>query len=134
MWYLVAGMIGIAIIVFGVLTNAITLTIAFLLFVAVYWLLHRREARMLEVAITQYGIRVENEFIPFGEIKEFWFVHNPPFVADLKLRMKRKLSTVRTIYIFGQDPYELRELLAPHAKEVEHEESLSDLIVRALRI
>ena len=133
-WYLVAGVVGIGIIAFGILAHAITLTIAFLLFVAVYWLLHHRETRILEIAITQHGIRIEDEFLPFGEIEEFWLIYNPPFVADLKLRVKRKWQPIRTIYIFGQNPDELRDLLAPRVKEVTREESLSDLIVRALRI
>ncbi len=135
MWYLVAGAIGIGIIAFGILTHAITLTVAFLLFVAVYWLLHHRESKILEIAITQHGIRIEeNEFIPFGEISEFWIIHKPPFVSDLKLKVQRKWHSVRTIHIFGQDPMELRNLLAPHVKEVTREEELGDLIARALRL
>jgi hypothetical protein len=135
LWYLVAAVIGIGIITFGVLTHAITLTIAFLLFIAVYWLLHHHESKILEVAITQHGIRIEEkEFIPFGEISEFWIIHNPPFVSDLKLKVQRKWNPIRTIHIFGQDPTELRNLLTPHVKEVTREEELSDLIARSLRL
>lgn len=134
LWYIVAAVIGVGIIALGVLSQTITLTIAFLLFVAVYWLLHCREAKILEVAITQYGIRIEDEFIPFGEIQEFWVIYNPPFVADLKLRVNRKWQPIRTIHIFGQDPTELQNLLSSRVKEVEREEDLSDLIVRALRL
>lgn len=135
LWYIIAAAIGIGIIAFGVLTKAITLTIAFLLFVAVYWLLHHREPKMLEVAITQNGIRVEGEdFIPFSEISEFWIIYNPPFVADLKLRVNKKWNPVHTIHIFGQDPSEIRNLLKAHVQESEREEALPDLIVRALRL
>ncbi len=136
LWYLVAGIIGVGIITFGVLSHSITLTIAFLLFVAVYWLMHRHEARILEVAITQHGVRIEqnDEFIPFGEIEEFWIIHNLPFVSDLKLKTKRQWSSVRTIHIFGQNPEEIRALLKPHLKEVERAETLNDLIIRALRL
>lgn len=134
-WYLTAGFVGLGIIALGVLTHAITLTLAFLIFVGVYWLLHAREPKILEVAITQHGIHVENEaFLPFGEITEFWIVHNPPFVAELKLKVHHKWNSVHTIYIFGQDPDELRRLLTPHIKETPRAEALSDLIVRALRI
>lgn len=135
-WYLVAGFIGLAIITLGVLSHAITLTLAFLIFLGVYWLLHAHEPKILEIAITQHGIRIEeeNEFIPFGEISEFWIIYNPPFVADLKLKINRKWNSVRTIHIFGQEPEELRRLLTPHVKEVEREEELGDLIIRALRL
>jgi hypothetical protein len=135
-WYLVAAIIGISIITLGVLTHSTTLTIAFLLFIAVYWLLHHRPARIFEIAITQHGIRVEEsgEFIPFGEITEFWIIHNPPFVSELRLKVQRKWNPIRTIHIFGQNPAEIRSLLVSHVKEVERGEELGDLIVRALRI
>jgi len=135
-WYLIATIIGIGIITFGVLSQSITFTIAFLLFVAVYWLLHHHEARILEVSITQHGIYIEqdDEFISFGKISEFWIIHNPPFVSDLKLKINQNWNSIRTIHIFGQDPTEIRNLLAPHVKEVEREEELSDLIMRALRL
>jgi len=134
-WYLVAGFVGLGIIALGVLSHAITLTLAFLVFVGVYWLLHAREAKILEIAITQYGIQIEGEgFTPFGEISEFWMIYKPPFVADLKLKVNRKWNSTRTIHIFGQEPEELRRLLTPHVKEVERDEEIIDLIVRALRI
>lgn len=134
LWYLTAGLIGVGILIIGILTHTITLTLAFLLFVAVYWLLHTREARMLDVAITRHGVRVDEKFIPFSDIEEFWIVHDPPFVADLKLRTKRKFNPILTIHIFGQDPLALRQLLTPHVEEVEREEAFTDLLVRALRL
>ncbi|MFH1375342.1 MAG: hypothetical protein ABIH35_01590 [Patescibacteria group bacterium] len=133
-WYLTAGLIGVIVLTIGILTHTITLTLAFLLFVAVYWLLHTREARMLDVAITRHGIRIEDEFTPFSDIKEFWIIHDPPFVADLKLQTKRKFNPIITIHIFGQDPLALRQLLDPHVEEVEREEAFTDLLVRALRL
>jgi len=134
LWYFVATIVGIGIITLGLVTNSITLTLAFVLFVAAYWLLHEHEPRLLEISITQNGIRIEDDFVPFGDIEEFWIIHNPPFVADLKLKVRRKWQSTLTIHIFGQEPEELRKLLAPHLKEVEKEEELADLIVRALRL
>ena len=75
-----------------------------------------------------------NEFIPFGEIVEFWIIHNPPFISDLKLKVVRKWNPLRTIHIFGQNPAEIRNLLAPYVREVERSEELGDLIARALRL
>jgi len=115
-------------------TKSITLTLAFVLFVAVYWLLHEREPRLLEISITQNGVRIENDFVSFNEIEEFWLTYNPPFVANLKLKVRRKWQSVLTIHIFGQNPEALRKFLSPHVKEVEREEELTDLIVRALRL
>lgn len=134
-WYLVAGIIAIAILSFGILTNTITLTIAFLVFVAVYWIMHHKEARAIETAITKYGIRYGKDFFSFGEIKNFWIIYKPPFVADLKIHVKRKWGAIITIHIFGQDPVALRALISPHVEEIkDREESTADLLIRALRL
>lgn len=134
-WYLVAGTIALGILTFGILTHALTLTFAFLLFVAVYWLLHHREARMIKVTFTRCGIHYNHEFFAFDEIKEFWIVHKPPFVADLKLHVQRKLHPILTIHIFGQDPFTLRALLSTHVTEIkDREEHFVDLLARALRL
>lgn len=123
------------ILTFGVLTRTITLTIAFLVFVAVYWLMHHKEARPIEAAITKYGIRYGDDFFSFGEIKEFWIIHKPPFVADLRLHVSRKWHPFVTIHIFGQDPVVLRALISPHVKEIRgRDESTVDILARALRL
>lgn len=134
MWYLVVGAISIAIIVLGILAHTTTLVIAFFLFGAIYWLLHNREARLIETSITRYGVKYGDEFFSFDEISEFWIIHKPPFVADLKLHLKHKLHPVLTIHIFGQDPFALRELLSPHVKDAKREETMMDLFARALRL
>ena len=134
-WYLVAGLIAIIIITIGILTRTILLTIAFLLFVATYWLLHHKEANLIETAITRHGVRYGNRFFAFSEIKEFWIIYKPPFVADLKLCFKHKWHPILTIHIFGQDPITLRALLSPHIKEAKNrEETVVDLLIRALRL
>ena len=133
-WYLIAGLISIGILSFSILARNITLTLAFLFFVAVYWLIHHRQARMIEIKITKNGLDYDEEFFSFGEIKEFWVIYNLPFVADLKIHLKRKLHPIVTIHIFGQDPFVLRQLLSPHVKEIERDEAFVDLLVRALRL
>jgi Ca2+/Na+ antiporter len=133
-WYFVATVISLLILALGILTRSFTLLMAFLLFVAVYWLVHYKEAQPMEVAITRYGIRIGKNFFAFTEIENFWLVWKPPFVADLRLTLKPRFSPIITIHVFGQDPVALRELLTPHIKEISRQESLVDLVARALRI
>jgi len=134
MWYLGAGIVSLGIILLGILTHTITLTIAFVLFLAVYWLLHHEEAKLIETSISENGIRYGNEFYPFDEIENYWFIYKPPFVADLKLKMHRKFNSVITIHIFGQTPENLRAIIGERIKEVKKDEEFTDLLVRSLKL
>lgn len=134
-WYAVAGGISLLIIAVGILNQAITFVIAYLLAMAVYFLLHHREARLLEVAITTYGIRIDGEFFPYNEIRNFWVIWDPPYVADLKITVHRRLHPIRTIHIFGQDPEHLRQLLSSHITEAtDRGESHTSTLIRMLRL
>lgn len=134
-WYAVAGGISLLILAIGILNQAITFVIAYLLAVAVYFLLHHREARMLEIAITAYGIRIDGEFFPYNEIRNFWVIWEPPYIADLKLEVHRRLHPIRTIHIFGQDPESIRKLLSGHITETtDRGESRVGMLIRMLRL
>jgi len=134
-WYAVAGVISLAVIAFGVLTGAMTLVIAYLIFLALYFLLHHSEPRMIEVAITKHGIRIDGEFTTFGEMRSFWIHWQPPYQAELKLHFKRNLRPIVTIHIFGQDPHALRALLSPYIDETkDRDDTLSNTLSRALRL
>jgi len=134
-WYLVFGVISLAFVAFGILAHAITLTLAYLLFVGIYFLTHHHESGLIEVRICERGIVVKDEFTAFSEISEFGIIWDPPYVCDLKLQVKRRLRPVLTVHIFGQDPERLRELLEPKIKfNPETTESPVDLLIRLLRL
>lgn len=133
-WYVLMVATLLLAVSLGVLTHAIMLTLALLLFVGVYWLIHNQPARLIDSAITANGIRYGDKFFAFGEIKEYWIVYRPPMVAELKLHLNQKLSPIVTIYIFGQDPLVIRKLIGSHIKEVRRNETFVDLLIRALRI
>jgi len=134
-WYVMTSIISFAVIAFGLLTGAMTLVIAYLIFLAVYFLLHHSEPRMIEVAITQHGIRIDGVFISFDEVRSYWIHWQPPYQAELKLHLKRNLQPIATIHIFGQDPHALRTLLSPHVEEMkDRDDTLSNILSRALRL
>lgn len=134
-WYAVAGVISLAIVAFGILTDGITFVLAYLLFVAVYFLRHHQTARLIEVAILAHGVRIDGEFFAWQQVASFWVVWDMPYVADLKFQIRRRWQPVVTVHIFGQDPMHLRSLLTPHIHfDATRGESHLDLIARALRL
>jgi hypothetical protein len=134
-WYFVAGVISLVLIAVGILTQSIAFVGAFLLFIAVYFLVHHHDPRLIEIAITQKGIRAGAEFYPFEQIENFWLIDQQPYVADLKLRLKKSFNAVVTLHYFGQDPAQLRELLVPHAAELlDQKENFFDTLTRLARL
>lgn len=134
-WYLVAGVISLGIIIVSLLAGALLFALAYLTFVAVYFLIHRLESGMVEVTFKQHGVQIGNDFFPYAEIKAFWLIWKPPFVAELKLRIARHYLPTITIHAFGQDPLALRALLAPHVPEdTSRQETFIDLLTRALKL
>lgn len=134
LWYLGAGVFILVIFAVGILANVLTLVLAISLFVAVYWILHQRQARPVEVLITEQGIKLGSDFFPYAQLKHFWVHWDPPYVTDLKLEVRRKFQPILTVHALGQDVVTLRKLLKPHLPEVHREESLIDLLTRILRI
>ncbi len=134
-WYAGAGVFTVLLVAIGIVTHALSLVVAFLLAIAVYFLIHQHPPRMIDVRITPDGIYHGEEFFAFGEIKHFWFIHEPPYVADLKIRLKRAWQPIRTIHIYGQDLAQLRAVFEPYVTELpDQKESFPDLLIRAMRL
>lgn len=134
-WYLVAGVFSLGVVAFGILSHSLTLVIAYLLIIAVYFLVHQQKAGLIEVAITHHGIRYGTEFFTYTSIKQFWIVHEPPYVASLKLHINRRLYPIITIHIFHENPQHLRGLLKQYLRELpDQSESFTDFIVSLLRL
>ncbi len=134
-WYVGAGVFTLALVALGIVLHSLSLVVAFLLAVAVYFLIHQHQPQLITVQITPDGIYHGRDFYAFGEMQNYWLVLQPPYVADFKLRLKRIWHPIRTIHIYGQDPAQLQAVLAPYLTELpDQTESFPDLLIRAMRL
>ncbi len=135
-WFMGAGIVFGLLILIGILTQNITMILAFVGIAVVFILIEKREPRMLKVQITDMGIDYRGEFYPFHHINAFWVVYHPPYVHSLylKIRSGKKLQTLK-IELNQENPVEIRQLLINEIPEIEGAgEPMLDLFSRLLRI
>jgi len=136
LWFIVAGLVLTALVVYALMTDSLTMAIVFVLLAVVFMLVEKKEPKMLKVTITDMGIKYKGKFYPYHHINAFWLVYHPPYVRALYLRLTlgRRYKHLR-IELNGQKPQKVRALLLKEVPEIEGAEELtSDLLARGLKL
>lgn len=134
-WFLLAGLLIVALIVYALYTDSATMAIVFIVLAGVYYLTHNQEPQIIDIRITELGIFADKKFYPYNQISSFWIVYHPPFVHTLNLKMGNKGGSRVVIQLNDQNPVDVRKALAKEVPEVEGEgESMPEIITRLLRL
>jgi len=134
-WFLMAGLLIVALIAYALYTNSATMAIVFIVLAGVYYLTHNQQPKIIDIKITDLGIFVDQAFHPYNQINSFWIVYHPPFVHTLNFRLGTKGRPRITIQLNQQNPVEVRKALAKEIPEVEGEgESMTEMVTRMLRL
>lgn len=121
--------------VFGILYDSWTFSLAILVFAFVYYIIHLEHPKNVEVKISNIGIKAGNRQYPYGRIKGFWIVYEPPYLQTLNIRVEGDILYDITIQLNGQDPAEVREYLLSKIPEFEGKgESPLDALLRFFKI
>ncbi len=134
-WFIAAGIIILILVVYGILADNWTLSIALVLAAAVYVMVHGQTPGDVKVVVSKTGIKVGEREYPYQNIKYFWIIYKPPKVKTLNLQTNSKFLPDITIQLGDQDPAELRTFLLMHIREREgKEETLVDSFLRILKL
>lgn len=134
-WKLTALVSILAFAALGYLYLSWTFSLAIVTFAIVYYLLDRKDPKILEVVVSDIGIKVGSRKYPYSKIQGFWIIYNPPYVSTLNLRIKGNALHDVEIQLVNQNPAEIRELLLDKIPEYEgKEESFIDILLSLLRI
>ena len=82
-WYITITVIGVALILYALLTANFLFAIIILLFGVISFLAGLREPERVDVHITNNGAVLGQSFYPYKEIKDFSIVYEPPEVKVL---------------------------------------------------
>ena len=133
-WYLMAATFVIGMVVYAILTNSVTMAIAFLLMAGVYKLVNAEETKIIPTAISELGIKYGNEIYPFHQIKAFWIIYNDQ-LSQLHLLMPKRFPRELCIELGLQDPNIIRQYLVRQIPEYEgREEKGVDLLSRLFKL
>src|SRR3989338_2243726 len=90
LWFVIAGIVALVLIIYGLMTDGWTFSVAIAVFAGTYYLFHRTPPPIVDIKISKMGVKIGHHIFPYSHIKGFWIVYTPPFVAKLYLKMTSK--------------------------------------------
>jgi hypothetical protein len=135
-WYWIMSVIGLAFVVYAVLTQDYLFAIIVVLFAIVIFLQDKNEPQEIPFAIVQTGIIVGNNYYRFSELKDFWIIYNPPEVKILYFGLKNVIKHRISVPLFDIDPRPIHEFISRFVTEnlEEEDEPFSDKMGRLLKL
>ena len=133
-WYIVAGIVTVAMIVYSLITEAYTTAVVVSILAGVVYLYAHEEPTVHRIVVNRLGIGVGEKFYPFSSITSFWLIIAPG-VQQLNIETTGRFGQTVTIQLGDMDPVLVRRTLANEIPEAPgKEESFLDRLARALKL
>ena len=84
----------------------------------------------VKISITPKGVKVNNAFYEFDNLRSFWIFYDPPEIKELSIRSKKTIMPYVKIPIGNKNPAEIRKHLIKYLPEKKHKESVIDNLAR----
>lgn len=134
-WFITVSLIGAALVVGSIIMRNYLMIILIALFAIVIYILHKKEPLMLNIVVTNKGVKIGEKFYLYKDLDNFWIIYDPP-IKTLNFKTSRNFFPEISIQIEDEDPVEIREILLSYLDEDEEkdEESTADKLTRILKI
>lgn len=134
-WYLCAGLVTLAAIIWGLLSGNWSMVLAVIAFTLVYnYIDIKHPPKHIKIEISEFGIKVGHMFWDYAKIKAFWIIYEHG-LSTLNLRVTNHFFSDIAIQLGEQDPVEVRHYLVTQVPEWEGKtERLGDMILRRFRL
>lgn len=135
LWFVIAGIVLTGFIVYGLLTDGWTFSIALVVFAGTYYLFHRETPKIVDVKISKAGVKIGRHSFPYSHMKGFWIFYDPPHVKKLYLRINSHFHPDISVSLEDVDIATVRQTLKQQTQELpEKREPFSDTLVRVLKL
>ena len=135
-WYLVAIVVVLMLVVYGIVEGLYLMSVVSFLFAGVYLLMENNSTPQLQVDVTERGIQVGGSFYDYTQFSRFAMVSRDNTPAFIRLYPVRKLSPIIDIPLSTEiSPVDLRAYLASVMEE-EHNNTISnaDALIHAMKL
>jgi len=135
-WYLIAVVVVLMLVVYGIVQQLYLMSVVAFLFAGVYLLMENNSTPVLQVDVMERGIQVGKTFYDYSQFQKFAMVSRADVPAFIRLYPVRKLSPLIDIPLSDEvSPTELRSYLASVLPE-ESNNSLSnaDALIHAMKL
>ena len=135
-WFIAAGVIGAALLVYSVVTANYLFAIIVLMMGVIMLIDGLRHPDRIDVHITDSGIVVGEEYYDFNMIKDFSIIYEPPEVKVLYVDFNNLFQPLLVVPLEDVDPNAVRDSLLPYAFEnlSREEEALTDMVKRLYKL
>lgn len=135
-WYLIALIVGLSLIAYGVVNQIYMMSVVVFLFIGVYLLYENNSDPITGVEITDRGILVGGTFYDYSRIRSFAILYEAQIPRLLRCSLsKGMIATIDIPLTEMVDPVELRAFLSQYLGEDEHAEfTRSDRLIQAMKL
>ena len=136
LWFVMAGVIGVALLVYSIVTTNYLFGIVVLMMGVILLMDGLRHPDRVEVHVTDQGIIVGEQFYGFTVIKDFSIIYEPPIVKVLYIDFNQIWQPLLAIPLEDVDPNAVRDSLLPYVFEnlKREEETLTDTLRRLYKL
>lgn len=136
-WYVIMGIIGVALVAYAVLTGNFLFALILVLFSIIIFLQSHQAPIIIPFRITELGLVVNNRFYAFSELDKFYIIYNPQDEAKMLYVETHSITRpALRIPLMDMDPNDVRMTLREFLEEdlEKEEEPFSDMFARKWRI
>lgn len=135
-WYIVALIVVVFLVIYGIVQWLYMMSIVAFLFAGVYIMKENNSAPLIDVDITDIGIRVQDTFYEYSQISSFAILYDQQVAKMLRFSVKKWIATLIDIPLTQEvNPAELRSILLENIPEnPDAEFTRSDRMIQAMRL
>lgn len=135
-WYLIAGIVAVALIVYAVATANFLFAVIILMAGIVTLVTSFTAPRRIDVVVTDLGVAIGERFYEHKKIRDFSIAYQPPEVKILYLDFTSPFNPLLSVPLEETDPNDVRDALLDYCQENldRTEETLTDRMRRVYKL
>lgn len=135
-WYLLAFLIGGALLLYSILTANFLFGLIIILAAVIMFVQQHKEAGQVNFGVAEDGVLVGDKFFDYQSIKHFWLVYEPSRIKNLYIEFNSVLRPRLTIPLEDINPIKVRKILLEHITEdlSKENEPTSEALGRILKM
>lgn len=132
-WYVLFFVLVGAVSAYAIMTANFLFLFILLMISGIILLSARQSPRALTVCLEKDGLRIGGEWHPWKNIEHFWIV-NEPEVQSIYFETSETWKPHLCVSFYGQNIEKITNVLRKFVREESHDEPLSDILSRVLRL
>ncbi len=122
-WFTVMSILLVGMLAYSYLSKNLLFAIILVLFVIIYFIIERRGPVVIQFAITEDGLLINDKFIEYAELDEFYIIYYPPDIKNLYFQPRNRFKEKIVVPLEDQNPMAIRQTLLKYlAEDLEKEE------------